>query len=406
MAPRSLNKLSARQVQLADIQDKDYKLSDGGGLYLFVRKTGSKSWVFRYTKPTTGKVTNLGVGPYPTYSLAEARELCAKFRRQVTEGIDPKLQREQDKAVLSEEQNSSLERIAEMWLESKSDSIKAKTLEGHVQKLRKYVYPALGNIPVTQITAPQAIAALREPERQGKLETVKRTCALLNSVMTFAVNYGLIHHNPLSGIAAVFKKPKTQNLPALSPGELPELMQKMSTSNMYFATRCLFEFQLHTMVRPNEAAAARWDEIDLVNKVWTIPAERMKMERDHRVPLSDQVISILEAVKPISGHREHLFPSVRAPSKHTDSETLNRALRRAGFVNRTCAHGLRSLASTTLNEAEFNRDVIEAALAHGDDDRIRGAYNRSDWFDLRRTMMEWWSKHIVENSAVKVSLAV
>lgn len=405
MAQRSINKLSARSVQTAEIKDKDYKLSDGGGLYLFVRKTGSKSWVFRYVRPINGKVTNLGIGPYPTYSLADSREIATRYRKQVAEGIDPQIQRETERAVLSEEQNSSLERVAEMWLDTKKDTVSEKTLAGHTQKLRKYVYPALGKLPVNQITAPQAIAALRGIEKQGLLETVKRVCAILNSVMVYSVNSGLIHHNPLSGIAAAFRKPKSKNLPALKPEELPELMQKMSTSNMYFATRCLFEFQLHTMVRPVEAAGASWSEIDFNEKVWTIPAERMKMDRDHRVPLTDEVMSILEAVKPISSHREFIFPSVRAPSKHTDSETLNRALRRAGFVDRTCAHGLRSLASTTLNEAEFNKDVIEAALAHGDDDRIRGAYNRSDWFELRRKMMSWWSKHIVENSAVMVSLA-
>lgn len=403
---KGINKLSAVQVKKAQPKEKVQYLSDGGNLYLCIRKSGSKFWEFRYARPSDKKRTKVALGGYPEYSLAEAREQASVYRKQLRTGRDPQIQREAEKAALVESQSRTLEGIAEMWLDTKKESVSAKTYMGHVQKLNKHIYPALGSVPIEQITAPLAIAALRPIEKQGQLETVKRTCAILNNVMTYAVNHGLILHNPLAGIREVFKKPEVTNLASLPPEGLPELMRAMATSNMYLATRCLFEFQLHTMVRPVEAAMARWEEFDFEKAVWTIPAERMKARRPHRVPITAEVLKILEAVKPISGHREVVFPSPRRPKESIDEESLNRALRRAGFVGRQTAHGLRTLASTTINETElFNKDLIESALAHGDEDRIRSIYNRTEWLEQRRKVMSWWSAHIVESSKVAVSVA-
>ena len=150
------------------------------------------------------------------------------------------------------------------------------------------------------------------------------------------------------------------------------------------------------MTRPSEASSAMWKEIDMESKVWTIPSERMKKRRDQRIPLTDQMLAILEVMKPISGHREFIFPSDRDPKKPCNSQTANMALKRMGFAGRLVSHGLRSLASTTLNEQGFDRDLIEAALAHVDDNQVRSAYNRTDYIERRRPMMNWWSEHILE----------
>lgn len=166
------------------------------------------------------------------------------------------------------------------------------------------------------------------------------------------------------------------------------------------------------MTRPVEAAAARWSEINFEERIWTIPAERMKKRREHRIPLTDQTIAILEYLQPISGHREHIFPSDRAPKTHSDrapkthcnSQTANMALKRMGFAGRLVSHGLRSIASTALNEQGFEPDLIEAALAHVDKNQVRSAYNRSDYLERRRPMMCWWSEYIEE--AAKGSLSV
>lgn len=184
--------------------------------------------------------------------------------------------------------------------------------------------------------------------------------------MIYAVNTGLIDANPASGVGMAFKKPKKQNMPTLRPEELPKLMRSLVMSNLLIPTRCLIEWLLLTLVRPSDVSDARWAEIDLEAKLWTIPAERMKAKRERIVPLSSQAIDILEVMKPVSAHCVHVFPSRNAPKKAMNSQTANAALKRLGYVGKLVAHGLRSITSTAMNEAGFNADVIEAALAHSD----------------------------------------
>ncbi len=191
-----------------------------------------------------------------------------------------------------------------------------------------------------------------------------------------------------------FEKPKKQNMPTLRPEELPKLMRSLVMSNLSVPTRCLIEWQLLTLVRPSEASGARWAEIDLDAKLWTIPAERMKAKREHIVPLSPQALDILEVMRPISNHREHVFPSRNDPKQPMNSQTANAALKRIGYGGKLVAHGLRSIASTTMNESGLNADVIEAALAHSDKNEVRRAYNRSIYLDKRIELMNWWGAFV------------
>lgn len=171
-------------------------------------------------------------------------------------------------------------------------------------------------------------------------------------------------------------------------------MRSLTMSNLSVPTRCLIEWQLLTLVRPSEASSARWVEIDLNTKLWTIPAERMKAKREHIVPLSPQALEILEMMKPISMHREHVFPSRNDPKQPMNSQTANAALKRIGYGGKLVAHGLRSIASTALNEQGFNADVIEAALAHSDKNEVRRAYNRSTYLESRKILMDWWGQKV------------
>ena len=191
-----------------------------------------------------------------------------------------------------------------------------------------------------------------------------------------------------------FEKPKKQNMPTLRPEELPKLMRSLVMSNLSVSTRCLIEWQLLTLVRPSEASGARWVEIDLDARLWTIPAERMKANREHIVPLSTQALEILEVMKPISAHREHVFPSRNDPKQPMNSQTANAALKRIGYGGKLVAHGLRSIASTAMNEAGFNADVIESALAHSDRNEVRRAYNRSTYLDKKIILFNWWGAQV------------
>ncbi|MDU1219608.1 MAG: integrase domain-containing protein, partial [Citrobacter freundii] len=189
-------------------------------------------------------------------------------------------------------------------------------------------------------------------------------------------------------------KPQKKNMPSIRPDQLPQLMQTMRTASISLSTRCLFMWQLLTITRPAEAAEARWDEIDFDANEWKIPAARMKMNRDHTVPLSNEALSILEMMKSLSGGREFIFPSRIKPTQPMNSQTVNAALKRAGLGGVLVSHGLRSIASTALNEEGFLPDAIEAALAHVDKNEVRRAYNRSDYLEQRRPMMQWWADFV------------
>ncbi|PSV44884.1 integrase domain-containing protein [Photobacterium indicum] len=397
-------RLNQKQIEHAKPKEKDYVLSDGDGLQLRVRTNGSRLWNFNYRHPQTKKRVNMGLGAFPELTLAKARQLTLKARSLVTEGNDPKTFREQQKIDEQKASKHTLTNVTSDWFEIKKDIVTINYAEDIWRSLEKHIFPKLANYPISQITAPMVIAILRPIEAKGSLETVKRLTQRLNEVMIYAVNCGLIFSNPLSGIKDAFKKPKKENMASLKPDELPELMNAIANASIKRTTRCLLEWQLHTMTRPAEASGARWDEIDLDAKVWTIPPERMKKRREHRIPLTEQALDLLEVIQPISGHREYVFPSDRDPMKPCNSQTANMALKRMGFAGRLVSHGLRSLASTTLNEQGFEADLIEAALAHVDDNQVRSAYNHTDYLERRIPMMSWWSGNIEE--AAQGSLSV
>jgi len=391
--------LTDKKIKAATIKEKDYVLSDGDGLQLRVRSNGSKTWNFNYRHPLTKKRININIGKYPSVSLVNARKKAVGYRDLLAQDIDPKENRDQkldeEKAITEH----TVKNIALEWYELKKHSVTEDYAKDIWRSLERHIFPKLENTPISNITAPMVIELLRPIEANGNLETVKRLTQRLNEIMTYAVNGGIIFSNPLSGIKANFKKPKKSHMLALKPEELPELMITIANASIKRTTRCLIEWQLHTMTRPSEAAGAKWEEIDLENNIWTIPAERMKKRREHVVPLTEQTLALIEVMKPISAHRDFLFPSDRNPRTHANSQTANVALKRMNFGGRLVSHGLRSIASTTLNEQGlFEADLVEAALAHVSDNEVRNAYNRTDYLERRKPMMSWWSKHIAEAS--------
>ncbi len=288
----------------------------------------------------------------------------------------------------------TLKGVATDWFAIKKTTTADVTAKSQWRKFENHVFPKLGHRPIDKILAPEAIEALKPLAAKGNLETTGKIIGHLNNIMTHALNTGILQHNPLSGIRSAFSAPKVTNMPTIKPNELGKLMKNISFASIKLVTRCLIEWQLHTMTRPSESAKAQWSEIDLENKLWVIPAERMKMRLEHKAPLTKQSIEILERLKPISGHRKHLFPSYIDHKKHCNVETANKALIRMGYKNKLVTHGLRALASTTLNEEGLNPDVIEAALSHVDKNEARRAYNRAEYLDSRRELMCWWSEHI------------
>lgn len=403
--PKKIKPLTATQVKQAKPRDKEYTLSDGDCLILRIRPTGSKVWLFNHRHPSTKRRTNLVFGSYPDLSLAKARLLRLNARELLAAGISPKDHRDQARFINATDMANTLEFVVNCWIEVKRTKITLDHADDIYRSLEKHIFPSLGKTPIGEITAPATIDTIKLVAAKGNLETVKRLCQRLNEVMVYATNTGLVHHNPLAGISDAFQAPVRQHLPALKPEELPELMTALSRASLKFATRCLIEWQLHTMVRPGEAAGTRWDEIDLEQELWTIPAERMKRKHQHTVPLTPQALTILKEMQPVSGHRIHVFPGDRDPKLHINPYTANMALKRMNFGGRLVAHGFRSISSTILNECAFDADVIEAALSHVNGNEVRAAYNRAEYLERRRAMMCWWSKYIEEAATLSATVS-
>ncbi|NJQ83272.1 tyrosine-type recombinase/integrase [Escherichia coli] len=394
---RTTRPLSNTEVLRAKALDKDLTLHDGDGLFLIVKTNGKKLWRFRYQRPTTKKRTMIGIGAFPAISLADARRLRANYLALLANGLDPQVQAE----LIEEQQQIAIDSIfstvAFNWFQLKSKSVTPDYAKDIWRSLEKDIFPAIGELPVQQIKARTLVEALEPIKARGALETVRRLIQRINEIMIYAVNTGLLDANPASGVGMAFEKPKKQNMRTLRPEELPELMRSLAMSNLSVPTRCLIEWQLLTLVRPSEASAARWAELDLDAKLWVIPSERMKAKREHIVPLSPQALDILMVMKPISGHRTYIFPSRNDPQKAMNSQTANAALKRIGYGQKLVAHGLRSIASTAMNEAGFNSDVIETALSHVDKDEVRRAYNRALYLEQRKELLNWWGLFVMNS---------
>ncbi|GKJ94593.1 integrase [Klebsiella variicola] len=393
--------LTNNEILKATPREKDFTLDDDG-LFLLVKTSGKKLWRFRYQRPGSSSRTNLSLGSYPALTLAAARQIRDQHLTTLVQGMDPQQQQVQASKQRQIELDSIFSTVAAKWFQIKSRSVSEDYAKDIWRSLDKDVYPTIGAIPVQEIKARTIVEALEPIKARGALETVRRLVQRINEIKIYAVNTGQIDANPASGVGIAFEKPKKQNMPTLRPEELPKLMRALVMSNLSVPTRCLIEWQLLTLVLPSEASGARWVDIDLDAKLLAIPAERMKAKREHIVPLSPQALDILEVMKPISAHREHIFPSRNDPKQSMNSQTANAALKRIGYGGKLVAHGLRSIASTALNEQGFNADVIEAALAHSDKNEVRRAYNRSIYLTQRFDLMDWWGCFVKSKKIIRI----
>ncbi|WP_439147070.1 integrase domain-containing protein [Vibrio sp.] len=403
---RTVRPLTFTEVNKAKPKGKEYTLSDGQGLMLSVRPSGSKVWLFKYQKPYTKKRTNISFGNFPEIGIADARKLRLDALSLLAKEIDPREHKQQQTQGKLAELEHTFEKIAESWMTVKRSTISEDYAKDIWRSFELHIFPKLGKLPIIKLNAIEAINTLKPIAAKGSLETVKRLCQRINEVMDFSVNTGVIHSNPLNKIHAAFHAPQKQNMPTISPEELPKFMATLSRASIKLTTRCLIEWQLHTMTRPQESSGAKWSEIDWDKKIWVVPEERMKNRREHSIPLTPQMIELLEVMQPISAHREFIFPADRDPKKPTNSQTANAAIKRMGYQGKLVSHGLRAIASTALNEQGFNPDVIEAALSHVDGNEVRRAYNRTDYLEQRRPIMCWWSEYIAQSGKTSLSSPV
>lgn len=402
---RTTKPLSDTEVKLAKPKAKEYNLADGSGLYLRVKTNGTKLWLFNYSRPYTRRRANISLGQYPSLSLANARKARQGYLELLAQNIDPKHHRIKLHEETKEALETTLLTVAKEWFEKKKTQVSSDYAIDIWRSLENHIFPSLGSTPIHLLRPKMVIDCLRPLEAKGVLETVKRLCQRVNEIMVYAANTGVIELNPLANITDAFDAPTPTNFPTIKPERLPELMRSIAVARIKLVTRCLLEWQLHNLSRPVEAAKLEWTEVDFAQKLWTIPAEKMKRTREHIVPLSRQSLLLLEIMKPVSSHRRYVFPGDRNPNKHANSQSANTALKRMGYAGELVSHGLRSLASTTLNEEGFDKDLVEICLSHVDEDKVRAAYNKAEYIKRRREILQWWSDHIEKSAVGNLSLS-
>jgi integrase len=404
--PKLIVPLTDNQCKHAKPKAKGYGMPDGDGLILWVTPSGKKTWLLRYKSPYARERSTWAFAGYPASSLKSARASRAKYLALLADNTDPKEWTLEQDASAERQKDNTFKHVAELWLKDKQRKAKAnpQTTKDIWNSLENHIFPKLGKRPINELKPKQVAEVIKPLEAKGSLELVKRLCQRINEIMAFALNEEFITDNPLAHIKGKFKTPSTTHHPALETKELPTLMAAISNANIAIPTRLLIEWQLHTMVRPLEAARTKWSEIDLINRTRTIPKDRMKKvgsnkqweeRKAHVIPLTTQTLNILQQMKPFSGHLEHVFPNQRNRKDHASADAASKAFNKMGLRGRQSAHGMRTMASSTLNEAQFNPDVIEAALYHLDPNEQRRTYNRTDYFNQRRVMMDWWSERIV-----------
>lgn len=397
MITNKLTESKIRKVSLASGQT-ELMLGDGGGLSLRITRSlnnlnkDNRYWIYRYTDQSTKKVRKLGLGSYPTINLTKARELAQNAR------VDPNAFR-----LNNQESVPTLQEAALAWFQEKQKSVTPDYAVDIWRSLELHVLPKLGDIPLSELAPRHVLDALSALQTKGNYETIRRVCKRLSEICDRYELLEVIPHNKLRMAHKLFTSPDTsRRQPAINVNEIPQLLLKLSEARCEFVTLAQAEFALHLALRPSECAQARWSEIDIANRCWTVPGQRMKRPGralrgdppDHRVPLSNQVIRLLQKMQPISSHREFVFPNRNNPSKHISSQSVNALLKRIGFKGELVAHGFRTLMSTCMNEQSHSPDAIEAALAHSQSDKTRAAYNRTDYYDARITLMQNWSEHL------------
>ncbi len=381
---------------------KPYKIYDSSGLFALVAPTGGKWWRFRYRYADANKTISLGV--YPRVSLAQARERRDEARKLIAAGIDPSAKRQAAKTAritATQRQRESFAAVAREWFEKFSPTWVPTHSETIIHRLTTDVFPWTGSRPISDITAIHLLEILRRIEARGALSTAHRVKGICGQIFRYAIATGRASRDPSADLRGALAPEKARHFGAVTrPADVAALIRAIDGYRGSFVVRCALRFTALTFARPGEIRKAVWNEIDLDEALWRIPAERMKARREHLVPLSRQAVALLRELHPLTGAGSYVFPCNRTVSRPMSENTVIAALHFMGFARgQHTAHGFRTLASTLLNEMRWPADVIERQLAHAERDEVRGAYNRAEYLDERREMMQAWSDYLDKLSA-------
>jgi integrase len=389
-------KLTEKQISAAKPKAKTYRLADGRGMYLEVSPAGGKWWRMKYR--FAGQEKRLGLGTYPAVSLKKARSLLEDQRKTLEAGGDPGAMRKAEKLARKAAVQNTLECVARGWLDHREDLWKPNTRAMIKASLENDLFPKLGNLPAADITSAHIRDLVQGIERRGAAETASRVFQRLRSIFRYAVANDIVTTDPTYPLkpSEILRPRRVKHRAAMPKREVPAFFVKLDAYEGHPPITQALHFLVLTAVRPGELRGARWDEIDADNAMWRIPAARMKMGKEHLVPLSKQALAVLDELRPLSGHRKLVFPSPFYPGKPLSENTLNSALARMGYKGMATAHGFRALFNTSATEAGFNADMVDRQLAHEEHDEVRAAYNRAEYLAERVKLMAWWGNEVDE----------
>ncbi|UVO07142.1 tyrosine-type recombinase/integrase [Pectobacterium polonicum] len=393
--------LNARQIETAKPQDKEYKLTDGAGLYLLIKPNGAKYWRLKYR--VAGKEKKLSIGVYPDISLAEARLKREEARKIVASGGDPSEQKQVERQAKKINIDNTFKAIALEWHEYKRPNWSKGYAEDLMEAFENDIFPDIGKRPVAEIKPLEMLTSLRKLEKRGVLDKLRKIRQACNQVFRYAIVTGRAENNPASELASALPPPKATHYLHLLPDELPDFLRALSTYSGSKVTQLATRILMLTGVRTIELRQAEWKEFDFEKGLWEVPKERMKMRRPHLVPLSDQVIDALQQLYAVTGRYNLVFPGRNDITKPMSEASINQVLKRIGYHGKATGHGFRHTMSTILHEQGYNTAWIELQLAHVDKNTIRGTYNHAQYLEQRRGMLQWYGDFIdgLEHGDVK-----
>lgn len=371
--------------------DKPIKLTDSNGLYVEVKPNGSKLWRYRYR--IGGKENVYAIGEYPSIGLADARIERENARKLVKQGIHPAHNRQLSLSTQIAENDNTFKVLATEWMENtKSKKSWTPYYANQVKHvLESDVFPHVGTLPIRNITSAHMLTILERIEKRGAHTVALLARQWCSAVFAYAIGRKRTDADPMFVLRGTIQRPKVQHNKPLPQKEIPLFLRKLEEYGCHRETYIAMRILMLTFVRTGELRAATWDEFDLDNAEWRIPAHRMKMREEHIVPLSVQTVELLKELRLLTGHQKWLFPNVRRPLDCMTGTTINRVIERIGYAGKFSGHGFRGTASTILNEMGYMPDVIERQLAHSPRNQVRASYNQAQYLKDRQVMMQEWA---------------
>jgi len=399
---KNLNKDTVYRA--AKPKDKDYTINDGECLALLVKTNGSKLWRFIYR--FGGKQNRLGFGSYPETSLESARRKAEAAREQIANGIDPSATRKQEKADNQQAVEAqirldaglplinSFEYVTREWLASTAHTVRDITQQKKLRRFELYVFPKIGHKPIGEVKSPDVFAIVRPLIIKNQLETSHRVRSDISGAFSYAIAHGYTDYDPAQAVGAQIPAQKVKHNAAITePKQVGQLLRDISNYQGTFIVQCALKLSPYLFQRPGEIRQMEWKDIDLESKEWRYFVT--KTETQHIVPISRQAAEILETIKPLTGTGQYVFPSSRGDGRPMSDGTIRTALKTLGYQSdQMSAHGFRTTASTLLNEQGWSPDAIERQLCHMPKDQVRAAYNRAQYLDERRRMMQAWADYL------------